>query len=226
MVNWGYINRTLNFFLGDKPKTGATGMFPEEMRLLAWNWAQSTFASHTALERTITLVVEPNDREVVAPPDLLDVGAIYDRTYEALYARQQLIQGGFRTEYGEDQTYWLWNGVIHFGQAVSDQRELTMDYYATWPALEYTFDADDKLIVTQPSIYTPSWAEVLLCHLTASQVLQPAAITAAMTRNYNSKMDSGSPDDNSRQKQAEKNLWWYTTLLSFHQPQSRVVGGN
>jgi len=77
------------------------------------------------------------------------------------------------------------------------------------------------VVITEDKILVPRWAEAALVHLTTAFCLQPQAVEAAKTRQWNIKIDSGRPTDNSRAVQARELLWWYNMLVGAYPPLDR-----
>ena len=79
---------------------------------------------------------------------------------------------------------------------------------------------------TRDEVLVPTWAHGPLFHLTAAFCLNPQAVRAAMDRNYDIKIASGTPIMNSRAQQAREEAWWYDYLIGKYRPQVRAVGAN
>ncbi len=214
---WSQVNQTLSYFLDDDPKEGEPKYsYPVPLRVVAWNWAQRVFSAHTAMQKRDVLVLEGDRRSAVLPDGLLQVKLVYEESALKTYIPLNLVQGG-RHDNFLAQAYWLWGGRIYFGQAVSASAALVMQYTALWPDVEFMLQ-DSACVITQPEVLIPEWAEPALCHLTAASVLQPSAIAAAIARNYNTRIDSGTPDDNARRSQAWEHWKWYQALVSAFPP--------
>ncbi len=210
---WSQVNQTLSYFLDDDPKEGEPKYsYPVPLRATAWNWAQRVFSAHTAMQKKETLVLEADRKSAVLPAGLLQVKLVYEDGSLKTYVPLNLVQGG-RHDSFLASCYWLWAGSIYFGQPIASDKSVAMQYTALWPDVEYALQ-DGTCTITQPNIYVPDWAEPALCHLTAASVLQPSSIAAAIARNYNTRIDSGTPDDNARRSQAWEHWKWYQALIS------------
>ena len=97
-------------------------------------------------------------------------------------------------------------------------RDFDLWYYAYWPDVEYREDDD---VITEDKILVPEWAEGPLLHLAVAFCLQPKATQAAVTRQWNIKIDSGTPVQNSLESHARELMWWYNLLLSSYPPLDR-----
>jgi hypothetical protein len=165
--------------------------------------AQRSFVAHTAMECTITLAYIDGLSGYQLPDDFFAFGAIYDKGRK-IQAKQQEIA--------------VWNGVLRLqGQAPETP---SLAYYAYWPDV-VAETVDGKVNVVTENMLIPAWSELPLAHLAIATLMQPKSIQSAMNREYNIKIDSGTPDDNARRTQAREHLWWYRELLSMYPAQSR-----
>jgi hypothetical protein len=222
-TTWDALNARLSYFLSDVPRTGgATYKHKLPLRIDAWNWAQRELAQHTAREMVVSpLGLEPDKRSALLPNDLMEIGQVYDPGESLIYTPIKFQPGGFRSDSSDTPTFWVWGNVLHFETAVSD---IALYYYAYWPDVVYRLDSEEQVEIASGDILTPAWAELPLLHLTAASVLQPLAIESARNREYTTKIDAGTPDDNARRAQAREHLWWYHELLGQHSPQQRLGG--
>jgi hypothetical protein len=224
MTTWDAINGKLCYFLDDNPAGGAAAyQFALPLRIDAWNWAQRFFQNHTAREQEAEITIDESGRAAPLPPDLIDIAMIYDRTNERTYSLRRFSEGAYRSESDEYFAYWKWAGRLHFSRTVGKGEKLTVEYFAAWPKIEYAVN-DGNVVIVRDEILVPEWAELALAHLTAATVLQPPAITAAMSNEYKIKIDSGTPLDNPREQQARAHLWWYNELIGLFSPQNRQAG--
>lgn len=226
---WSDVNAILNVFLDDTADADGNYQFGQQLRIDGWNFAQDAFGQHTLLEKTLTpLTIESDGRTVLLPSDFREAAMIYEPVAPyAVYVRREFTPGALRqTAFDElAQTFWGWAGRLHFGTVVTGHT-LTLDYWAAWPKVTYTLDAESVPTLVNTTLSVPEWATLPLLHLTTAYCLQPQAIRAALTRNSNIRIDSGTPEDNSRRVQAREHLWWYETLLNKHSPQVRTYGYN
>ncbi|KRT69454.1 MAG: hypothetical protein XU15_C0011G0136 [candidate division NC10 bacterium CSP1-5] len=219
-TTWGTINDKLSYFLDDVTVTDVTPQHVTPMRIAAWNWAQDAFCAHTAREREQSLVIREGGRLADLPVDFFEMGMIYDPANSKIWAKRRFQEDGYRSETDQELAFWVWGNVLHL-ETPSSNRELVLHYYATWPAIEYRLDGDGNVLVVQPEIYIPMWAEHPLSFLAGAFILQPQAVASSMNREYNIKLDSGTPVDNSRAAQAREMWNWYKNLIALHPPQTR-----
>jgi len=218
-TTWEAVDQKLDVFLKDMQVTG-TGeardrTYTQPQRISAWNWAQRLLAQHTPQEKTVLPTVDADSRSAILPPDCLGIRRIYDADEERWMRpmpSSAIRAGSIRYEDDELAQYYLWSGKLYFMQSFETAHSLTMYYWAYWPEVMYEV-VDEEIILTHNSIYTPPWAELALCHLTAASCLIPGAIDAAVQRQYNIRIDSGTPLDNSRAAMAHEHVWWWDYLI-------------
>lgn len=216
-TTWESINPKLNYFLGDKDPDGdGTYTYDQPMRIASWNWSQRFVALHTPRSRTSGLAVETDERSAVLPSDFLAVWRIYDAG-ETRWMRpmRKPEPGTVRINDGELSQYWTWGGKLLFERTVDiGDADIALYYWAYYPEVEYE-TVDSSIRMTQNEILLPPWSVLPCAHLTAANLLVPGAIQAARIRNWNIRIDSGVPTDNTRATQAREHLFWYDTLMSY-----------
>jgi len=215
-TTWGAIDDMLKRMLDDT----AGEEFVEQLRVTAFNWAQRHFVHHTPRQRIGDLLVKSDERSVVLPADFYEMGRLYDPANKLWWQRQQWQPGGLYDKTWESQTYAIWGGVLYLYDDVSTDNDFELWYYAYWPDIAYVEEAGN-VVITEDKVLVPVWAEAPLLHLAAAFCLQPQAVEAAKTRQWNIRIDSGRPTDNSRELQARALLWWYNTLLGAYPPLDR-----
>lgn len=223
-TQWAKIDLKLNVFLKDMPLT-QTGearerSYTQPQRLSAWNWAQRKLAMHTPQEKIVYPTIDADGRSAILPPDLLGIRQIYDAD-EKRWMRPKPARstkaGSIRYDDDDLAQFFLWGGKLYFEQEIDASHALTMYFWAYWPEVLYEMDGE-TLVLTQDKIFTPPWAELALCHLTAATCLIPGAIDAAIQRQYNIRIDSGTPLDNSRAAMAHEHVWWWNYLVDSVPP--------
>ncbi len=225
-MKFAQLNQTLNYFLDDNPKTGERDyQFPLPLRLDGWNFAQDTFSVHTLRERQIDITVPSDTRTVSLPADFAEMGILYDPKLLKTYTRKELNEGVNRNDaYDQSFEYWTWGGNLILDTNLSSAFKLW--YFAYWPNVQYTLNADGTVAYVRDEVVVPRWSMLPLLHLAAAYCLDPNAIRAAMDRNFDISIASGTPIMNSRAQQAREHAWWYDYLLGKHPVQARIVGAN
>jgi hypothetical protein len=231
MQTWSTLNQKLSYFLDDRPTAGNDYQFPLPLRVEAWNWAQGVFCAHTLRERSTTLTMIADSRKASLPDDFEFVGMIYDANgelapdYRNIYTQRRFVDGGLRMDtLNYNWAYWIWDNEVNFDKPMSQTISVRMDYFARWPDVTYAIQYDGSVEMVQDQVHIPKWAELPLIHLSASTILQPGAVQAAMSNEFRIKIDAGTPLDNPRAQQAREHVWWYNTLIGFHTPQVKAVG--
>jgi hypothetical protein len=226
MMKFAQLNQTLNFFLDDNPKTGARDyQFPLPLRVEGWNFAQDTFSVHTMAEKTVALNLPPGARSIALPADYGAMGLVYDTKNNQTYTQKELSAGVVRNDdVAQGFQYWAWGGQLFID--TDKASTLKLSYFAYWPSVEYTVNAEGTVALTKDDVLVPRWSVQALLHLTAAYCLTPHAIRAAMDRNFDIDIASGTPIMNSRSQQAREHAWWYDHLLSKFPAQVRMVGMN
>lgn len=217
-TTWDDVDEQLGIFLddedGDKYETA--------QRVIAWNWAQRELAiQHTPRQCVIDeLTVEAGSRSATLPADAIEIWKIYDADYQRWWRKMPTPRDG-AVRYDDDNMnqYWSWGGKLYMEREVSatEAKNLIVYYWGYWPEVVYE-TISSTVTVVQEEILVPPWATFALCHLTAAIVLTPLAIQAARRRDFNIRVDSGTPIDNSRAQQAREHLWWWQELLGSKLP--------
>jgi hypothetical protein len=220
MNSWPPVNDKLDRFLGNEPELEGKYLRSEPLRIDGWNWAQKMLTAHTPMEKTMVLELEEDGRTAVLPTDFVRAYRIYDSGEERWWwPKRHWRPGDYRPDDDDSLMYWMWGGRLYFEYELNvDQTEVVLYYQAYYPDVEYEVEDDGELTLTQPSIYTPAWAEVPLMHLTAAHVLQPMEIASSNLNQYKIRVESGHPEHNPRAQSALFHLRWYETLLGWFAP--------
>jgi len=222
-TTWTTLNAKLSRFLDDTPRLNAAGeeidpLFAETLRIDSWNWAQRSLLAHSPRARTRTLDIETGEREAILPSDFYATQGIYDTTEERWWWPVNWQPGDTRYTDDDSLRYWTFAGRLYMENKISvSSTRLTLYYWAYYPEIEYHLDDDDEVdSYPQEVIYTPSWAEVALCHLTAAGCMNPGEIFASDINQYKIRVDSGNPLMNPREQSIKFHLsmWnWYMDLF-------------
>ncbi len=220
-TTWDEIAVRLDWMLeeaGNPDPTSKKAEFPVVGRITAWNWAQDIFSTHTAAQKVVNLLV--TGRSAEAPADLVDLSMIHDVTNGVFYSRAEFHYGGVRLTTSQSNSYWKWGNTLYFEKTLKPSDNLVLYYWAKWPRITYTVNDDSKIVITQPEISIPEWAELPLVHLTCATLMVPKAIQEAINADYKIRIDL--PVGEPRAMQAREHLWWYHELMGKHAPQSRL----
>lgn len=225
-TTWAEIQTRLSYFLSDtynEENEDTPWLHAPEFRVIAWNWAQRVLAiAHTPRLQSTVLTTDADGRSAILPNDFLDVWRIYDED-EQMWLKRMPIPLEGATRYPDDELgqYWIWGGYLYLEKTLGlTDSQLTLYYMAYYPELEYELDTSEEegLVVTQDQILIPPWAVLPCTHLATAQLLAPGSIEAARNRNYNLRIDSGTPSDNARALQAREHLFWWNTLVGMVSP--------
>lgn len=218
-TTWTDVNSQLDDFLDDaeSDEEGIDQDYSQTLRISAWNWGQRLLALHTPRERMATLTIATDGRSAILPEDFMAVRRIYDSDGEIWIDRVKEQKGKRLTDEDLD-LYWVWGNVLRFEKSYAlTSEDLALYYWAYWAEVEME-TVGASAVYVQEAISVPPWAILPLCHLTAATCLMPGALKAAKINDYNIRVDSGRPTDNSREVQARAHWWWWTELLNRIKP--------
>jgi hypothetical protein len=221
-TTWGEVDSTLDYFLSDSDDPRVYGQL---YRIASWNWSQRILVGHTPRSRETNLDLEAGGRAAVLPPDFLAVWRIYDSDQNRWWApMRQPLPNSVRDNEAETNAYWVFGGKLRIERELTiDTTDIVLFYWAYWPEMVTELDDLGAIVVVDDEINVPPWAVLPLCHLTAANLLVPGAIQAARLRQWNIKVDSGTPLDNVRAQQAREHLFWWNTLLGMIAPRDWKV---
>jgi len=220
-TTWDEVNEQLSIFMDDDGLTasGDEGEFEysQQQRIAAWNQAQHLLVSHTPRECFVELVINSDERSAELPDDFYKVRSVYLTDDQRWSTPMRLpVPGAIRYENGESNLHWTWGRRLLFERTVQNS-EVELYYWGYWPKVTYRENNDEVDLVAQ-EITVPPWSVLALCHLTAATCLQPGAIQAARIRQWNIKVDSGTPVDNARAAQAWEHWKWWREILNSVPP--------
>jgi hypothetical protein len=217
-TSWDDVDTQLDVFLedsltADQIEEGTAKKYSVPQRVDAWNWSQRQFAvQHTPRQVRFIPAVDNGSRALVLPGDFLGIWRIYDSDANKWMREMRTPKtGGVRISDDSLSQYWVWGKTLYL-EMDADASQMVLYYWAYWPEVTYRLESSTYVIL-ESDVIVPSWTVLPICHLTASVCLQPGAIQAARSRNYNIEVDSGRPVDNSRAQQAKEHWWWWQELL-------------
>lgn len=219
MTTWSQINSKIDLFAGE---TSDSPLFPEALRIEAWNWAQDLFCVHTPRQREMTAVIDSGGRSIVLPEDFYAIEGIYDSDNEQWWWPMSRNPGDVRLMDDSMLEFWLWGDKLYLEKDIAfGSDDLTLLYWAYWPAVTYTIDGT-TVTVAQQYVNVPRWAELALMHLCISSCMVPEEIFSSDINQYKIRIESGDPLDNPRMQSAKWHLEMYETLTAKHVP-ARLV---
>lgn len=224
MTLWSDLDRKLDHFAGDIESADSSLLFSRPLRIEAWNWAQRMFCAHTPRQRYVTATIDAGQRSIILPDDFYAVEGIYDSYNEHWWWPMRRRPGDARALDDQVQEFWLWGDKLFLEDDISyTSQDLVLYYWAYWPEVEYTEGSNETVTVTQPTVYTPRWAELALMHLTVSNCMVSEEVFSSDINQYKIRVEAGTPLDNPRMQSARWHLDMYERLLDKIPPTREMV---
>lgn len=218
-TTWSAIETDLRRLLKDTSTTASDQAFSTRDLVWAWNSAQRHFTHHTPRQVIeTTLVVGSDGRTATLPVDFYEMGRLYDPTSERWWEPMLWQPGGHYDDTSSTYAYAIWGHELKLYDDVGSDNSFELWYYAYWPDVVYNASASD---VVEERILIPIWAECAVLHLAGALSLNPLAVESAKLRQWNIKIDSGTPVDNPRSEEAWDLYKWYTVLVAAYPPLNR-----
>jgi len=184
------------------------------------NEALEDVAWHTAQLKTYSLSLKAVT-QIDLPEDFLALGPVWVTDMlnnKILMEQARLVKGQTYAVLAQSsQTmmmlyprYYQWpDGKLSFVSPLT--ATLSLDYYGYW----------DEVVDDDSQMTVPRWMLEALKWVILEKCMHKQAIGAAMLRQYNTKQDSGSPEDNPLLKQAADFHRKYEQVLASHPTQDR-----
>jgi hypothetical protein len=206
MKNWGEINTEFDSLLDDAQRTS----YPTVLRISCFNRAAEFFAvTHTALLKTADATATASgDGTVVALPDdfmQLPKGGV-QTTEGWLEPAEEILPGQALPTTG----YATMGNLLYLFAA---EAECTLWYYAKYPTV--MGDGD------YPQL--PIWAEWAVMMLAMANMLLPSSMNQELLRQFQSRREAGSPEDNPPRKQARYLIELYNSIVMSVGQQNKGV---
>lgn len=147
-----------------------------------------------------TLTVLANTKTVALPSGCWRIEAVQDDTTGLIMPRFDLRPGQVRRNASDRKNFSDWmeypKGSVYLSNATETDKTLTVYYIATWakPANK----ADTTFVIP-----APEGAMTGMVYYAASHCLVPGSVNSAQIRQFNTKVDSGTPVDNSLEVEAK-----------------------
>jgi hypothetical protein len=185
---------------------------PEEVRVDAYNLAQRALLAHTPLLSGIAL--EGSGSSFALPEDVINEEPMFlydDATGQWILER---IPRSYSMESESAATFYRdWTGNLNLSVAIDPGYTLFYAaYYPDVPAADN--DAAEILI--------PRWAEEGVLLYASSYILLKAASSEANIRQFNTRIDSGTPEHNPHLDLSAHYLSRADRALARHQPWNRL----
>lgn len=166
---------------------GGTGTYPDLIILDGINAATNAilpWLSKRAIEKG---VVVTSGSLIDLPDDVYLVDAVYSVTDEK-WLRHWVINPTLGTFPSDPMWIEYPNGYLTLSIDCTDE-VMDVYYYTTWTEVDTSGSASDNMD-------TPPFADLAIIYYATAYVLASSAVSAAQLRQFNTKIDSGSPDDN------------------------------
>jgi len=202
---WTQIDTELGVILED-PSSVSYG---SSLRIACFNRAMEYFAvTHTALFKTASATANA-DYVVPYPDDFLDLP---DGGVEVLWKdkrrwleMQEMIPGTALPKEGYAKMH---NGIKLF---TLEFEELKLWYFSKYPAV----------VNGNSQILLPAWSHWAIINLTCAYMLYPGMMNQQLLRQFQTRRDAGSPDDNPPRTQAKFLMMVYLDTVSKVKTQDR-----
>lgn len=220
MLTWGELRAQVReSLLKDVPDevTGAYRWSDSEL-LTYCGWALTTFARHTAVATATSFAPAtgldydlPSNLYSGEPLDLTGQVFIIKQNGDVEYLNPIRHTGGL-DPFTSSGFYTYPESVLHLTTAFGDSDILTVRYFAHYNVPTASADFLD----------VPHWALSPLAYLIAAHALSGASLKSASIRQWGTKPDTGSPEQNPLRLQQQWFLDMYERELQRYTPQERV----
>lgn len=217
MVKWGTLrNYILSGILKD---ADGTTYLPENLKIYA-RWACVELALHTAQATSKEWNCDGKTSQFPLPADMVDSveksGLVYLLDGATVkYIDAVHLQAGTSWPVASPTTvqgYWEWpTGVLTLGFIPKSGQKIGIQYFKIWDAPE---SDNDELAF-------PQYCEHPFAFFVAAYAMDAESTQSSSIRQWNTKSDSGSPEDNPLQRQSEYFMKQAHRLLSKIPSQDR-----
>lgn len=205
-------------------KSVATSESDADLRMDGFNAALEDFSAHTAKRAKTEFTGDGSTIAFNLPSDFLATpdaiqgvriasGQSLGET-EGWLEEQIFVPGENYSQWtdssGIPSLFFIWpNDKINILPVMASGTKVEMYYHAAW----------GEVTAGTSVIDAPRWALRLLNFYAAAYCIAPSGIKSAKIRQFNQKLDSGNPEDNPINEQADYYLKWYRTELAKYPPQ-------
>lgn len=166
---------------------GGTGTYSDQVILDGINAATHAVLPWLSKRATQKGIVVTSGSLVTLPDDVYLVDAVYSQTDEK-WLRHWGINPSINTLPLDPMWIEYPNGFLTLSLDATDD-VVDVYYYTSWTEVTTSGSA-------LANMDTPPFADLAIVYYAASYVLASNAVSAAQLRQFNTKTDSGSPDDN------------------------------
>ena len=154
-----------------------------------------------------TLVCDGEETEFDLPADLYRLDGVWDVNSKVFLSMQRVMAGDtWANTSFSDTSFMEWpEGKITFSKAPSTDG-IKLYYAAVWGKPDKDTD-----VIDVPDVYLTA-----IALYAAAYSLLNKATAASLIRQYNTKTDSGNPEQNPAQRQADYLLKWFESEMNRH----------
>lgn len=184
-------------------------------------WACAELSQHTARADEYVYQGDGVQSKFVLPADMIDtveksgLVALVDTSttrYIPPYRRLPDIIWVTDITGQPRECYWEWpSGNLTLGFVPSHTQKVILNYFRIWR----------PPVAEQDVMEFPQWMEQAFVYLVSAMALAPTSVQAANVRQWNRKQDSGNPEHNPAQKQANWFIEQAHRVLAKVAPQDR-----
>jgi hypothetical protein len=219
MTTWEAFRTNLTTVLGDDNRDEPT--WSDEELLAYMNFALRAVADHTADEKGVVTVIDEATTSFSLPADLLALGPVtleVDGRVKMLTPARRPAPASvpahpvsIPASTSAPDTFYRWQRELRFAVPLPAGAILSVDYYGYW----------DRLAEDEDELDVPAWMEEALHWAMLMRCMSKPGLQAATIRPWNTRQDSGSPEDNPPMIYAEYCRKQYERILSEHARQDR-----
>jgi hypothetical protein len=207
MTTWAVFKARLARNLSDNNRDKPTWADDELLDYL--NYALVTVAEHTAETKVWSYTLLAASKTVTLPTDVIKLGPVY--LNDGLLRPQRGLPGQIFPGATGDYYDWPLLKVLNFKETLPIGAVVKVAYWGYWTPM--TMDGTDLPI--------PRWMEEALDWLCRAHALAKPGVQAARIRPYNTKQDSGSPEDNPALEMARYCRREYERIMANHEAQDQ-----
>jgi hypothetical protein len=210
MTTWAEFKANVVTVLGDENRAEPT--WSDAELLLYMNYALSGISEHTAQEKEAVAVLAAATTTYALPADCLGLGPVRVTADGVEAGRSWTAPASAVTARGGPSYFYEWKGTLYFLSAIPSGATLSVAYYGYW----------DRLTADANLLGVPQWMEEALLWAVMRHCMSKPGVQSAQIRPWNTRQDSGTPEDNPALIFAEYCRKQYERILANHPNQDRT----
>jgi hypothetical protein len=213
MTTFADLNSRIRRILGDVDGSGYT----DELIIDAISAALDAILPWTPKTLVSTITGDGAATTFTLPADVYEIEAIVDEENEVL-PRAFLSPHQFIGEDSPNYNDWIEypSGSVRFAKVIDLDDTYTVFYLAHWTKPTTAIDFTNVL-------EAPAQSEMGICLYAAAYALLPAAVSASEIRQFGTKVDSGTPEQNPMQKTAMFLLEFFQKEMNRHPKHQKAM---